>query len=224
MILIIISFILGAIIVNINSKKINYANMLIFSVIIYIILQFIKLKVVNVEKFNCQTSKCINKTSEIQNQQIEKDTTPLMPIVSKQHIKALEQIKKTNSITQHLLKKDDNKSSEVKLSPPSNFEEEILKKIDILNTKVNNLIRLEDSHKQYNINETPHFNVDENRIRDEKNQKKRLNVNVKPKHITGYSYVDPVYWNDINRRGEVHHTFNEKDVNPSANSRFFSIR
>ena len=220
MILLITSFILGTIIVYLNSKKINYANMLIVSIVIYILLLFIKLKIVKRENFNCQTSKCINKTSEIQNKQIKNKDTPLMPIVPK----AIEQIKKTQSLSKHKIENTENKSSTtVELTPKSNIEEEILKKIDILNTKVNNLIRLDESHNEYNINEMPHYNVDNNRIRDENIQKKRLNIKTKPKHIMGYSYVDPKYWNDINRRGKIHHSFNEKDLNPSAHSRFFSI-
>lgn len=221
MILIIISFILGTIIVSLNSKKLNYVNMLTISIIIYIILLFIKLKIYKTENFNCKTNNCINTSSTVQNKQIKEDNTPLMPIVPKQ--KALNQIKKTQSLSTHTLDKNENKSSKVELAPKSNIEEEILKKIDILNTKVNNLIRLEDSHNEYNINEMPHYNADENRIRDEKQQKKRLNVGGKPKHIMGYSYVDPKYWTDINRRGTLKHSFNEKDSNPSAHSRFFSI-
>ena len=221
MILIIISFILGTIIVSLNSKKLNYVNMLTISIIIYIILLFIKLKIYKTENFNCKTSKCINKTSDVQNKQIKKDDTPLMPIVPKQ--KALNQIKKTQSLSTHKLEKTENKSSKVELAPKSNIEEEILKKIDILNTKVNNLIQLEGSHNEYNINEMPHYNIDKNRIRDENQQKKRLNVGGTPRHIMGYSYVDPKDWTDINRRGTLKHSFNEKDSNPSAHSRFFSI-
>uniref|UniRef100_A0A6C0JCQ7 Uncharacterized protein n=1 Tax=viral metagenome TaxID=1070528 RepID=A0A6C0JCQ7_9ZZZZ len=221
MILIIISFILGTIIVYLNSKKVNYINLIVISIIIYIILLFIKLKIYKIENFNCKTNKCINKTAVIQNKQIKEKDTPLMPIIPTQ--KALNQIKKTQSISTHTLDKTENKSSKIELAPKSNIEEEILKKIDILNTKVNNLIQLEGSHNEYNINEMPHYNIDKNRIRDENQQKKRLNVGGTPRHIMGYSYVDPKDWTDINRRGTLKHSFNEKDSNPSAHSRFFSI-
>ena len=123
----------------------------------------------------------------------------------------------------HTLENTENKSSTIQLSSKSTVEEEILKQIEVLNTKVNSLIKIEGSHKDYNINEMPHYNVDNNRLRDETQQKKRLAVGGKPRHIMGYSYVDPKHWTDINRRGKIKHSFNEKDLNPGASSRFFSI-